>query len=180
MPPPSAPRAESLVARLKKFLGLGINAPAGAGAEGERRAGEFLRREHGFVIIARNWRNPRDRREEIDLVARDGEVLVFIEVKTRAAHALVSGYHAVNSGKKAILRRAIKAYLGGLAEKPRTFRFDIIEVALAAAGTSRSTSGAGSTSRSAEADDEIRAPVASAPEVRHFENVPLFPKHFQP
>ena len=180
MPPPSASRAESLVARLKKFLGLGSPAESGAGAEGERRAGEFLRREHGFVIVARNWRNPRDRREEIDLVARDGDALVFIEVKTRTARALVSGYHAVNSRKKAIIRRAIKAYLAGLAEKPRTFRFDIVEVTLAAAGTSEVTSTSRSMSTNADADEGVRAPVSSAPEVRHFENVPLFPKHFQP
>jgi len=58
-------------------------APGGAGAAGEAAAADFLRRRHGFAIVARNWRSPRDRRHEIDLVARDGDVLVFVEVKAR-------------------------------------------------------------------------------------------------
>ncbi len=59
------------------------------GEAGERVAERYLRREKGFKRIARNWRNPQDRREEIDLVMKDGEVLVFVEVKTRAMDALV-------------------------------------------------------------------------------------------
>lgn len=126
----------------------------GAGGAGERRAGDWLRRERGFTIVARNWRNPRDRREEIDLVCRDGAVLVFVEVKARAAGALVAGYHAVDARKKRVLRRAIAAYLRRLPEQPQTFRFDVVEVALA-----------GEAAESA---------------VHHFENVALFPKHFRP
>ncbi len=131
------------------------------GGRGEQRAADWLRGERGFGIVARNWRNPRDRREEIDLVCRDGEVLVFVEVKTRAAGALVSGFHAVDRRKKRVLRRAIAAYLRRLREKPRTFRFDVVEVTSA-------PNGAG--------PDEAPPP----PEVRHFENVPLFSKHFRP
>lgn len=124
------------------------------GDRGERLAAEWLGRERGFAVTARNWRNPRDRREEIDLVARDGEVLVFVEVKTRTPGALVPGYHAVDRSKKQVLRRAIAAYLRSLERKPRTFRFDVVEVTL--------------------------APAAGAvPEILHFENVPLFPKHFR-
>ncbi|HZP60521.1 MAG TPA: YraN family protein [Opitutaceae bacterium] len=127
-------------------------APFG-GATGERAAAEFLRRERGFAIVARNWRSPRDRRDEIDLVCRDGEVLVFVEVKARAAGALVPGYYTVNARKKKVLRRACTAYLRALAgEAPPTFRLDVVEVAIPAGG--------------------------GPPEVRHFENVPLFPKSF--
>lgn len=107
-------------------------------------------------VIAANWRNPRDRREELDLVAMDGEALVFIEVKTRVADALVSGYHAVNERKKRVVQRAARAYLRGLDLAPRTVRFDIVEVALP------------------------RKSREGVPEVRHFANVPLFPKHFRP
>lgn len=123
----------------------------GAGPRGEQAAAEFLQRRHGFSVVTRNWRSPRDRREEIDIVARDGEVLVFIEVKARAAHALVSGYHAVDDRKRRVLRRAIHAYLKALAEPPRTFRFDIVEVSLSE-----------------------RLPA----QCLHFENVPLFPKNY--
>ena len=147
-----------MFARLKSFLGLGSAAsdPGVAddvGAVGEAAAANFLRHQRGFTIVATNWRNPRDRREEIDLVARDDDVLVFIEVKTRAVAALVSGFHAVNRRKKNVLRRAATAYLRRLAAPPATFRFDIVEVAL---------------------------PPGAAPEIHHYENVALFPKHFQP
>lgn len=106
--------------------------------------------------MARNWRSPRDRRDELDLIATDGEVLVFVEVKTRAKEAKVPGYYAVDQRKKRVVQRAARAYISRLREKPRTIRFDIVEVELPARGT--------------EAE----------PVVRHFENVPLFPKDFRP
>jgi putative endonuclease len=131
----------------------------GAGAHGERLAADFLQRDRGLTIMARNWRNPRDRRDELDLVARDGDVLVFVEVKARAAGALVSGYHAIDERKKEVLRRTIKAYLAGLKTKPVTVRFDVVEVAL---GTV-----------------EVAADGTSSP-VHHFAGVPLFPPRWRP
>ncbi len=143
-----------MLALFRRLLRLGParTAKQKSGDLGERVAADFLR-QRGYKIIARNWRSPHDRRDELDLVARDGEVLVFIEVKTRAAGALVSGYHAVDARKKKVLRRAADAYLRALpaAARPRTMRFDIIEVA--------------------QADQ-------AAPEVHHFESVPLFGKHY--
>lgn len=122
-----------------------------AGARGEQAAADFLVRRHGFQVVARNWRSPRDRRDEIDLVARDGDVLVFVEVKARAAHALVRGHLAVTERKRRVLRRAVHAYLTALPNPPRTFRFDVVEVALS-----------------------DRLP----PQCLHFANVPLFPKGY--
>ena len=141
-----------MLGRLKKLLGL-PSTTENVGARGEAAAADFLRRDRSFTIVARNWRNPRDRREELDLVARDGEAVVFVEVKTRAAGALVSGFNAVNARKKAVLRRAATAYLRTMPEPPATFRLDIVEVAFLDGG---------------------------GIEVRHFENIALFPKHFQP
>jgi len=135
------------------------SAAARAGGEGERLAAEFLRRERGYALVACNWRNPRDRRGELDLVMRDGGALVFVEVKTRAAGALVSGYHAVDERKRDALRRAITAYLAGLRAKPGTVRFDVIEVSLAPAG-----------------EDGRQSP----PEIHHFAGVPLFPPRWRP
>jgi putative endonuclease len=129
------------------------------GGRGEQLAAEWLGRERKFTVVARNWRSPRDRREELDLVCRDGEVLVFVEVKTRAADAMVPGYFAVDRRKKRVVRRAITAYLAQLRDKPRTFRFDVVEVSLA-----ESPGGGGG---------------AAETEIRHFENVPLFSKHFR-
>ena len=122
------------------------------GSRGEQRAADWLKQQRGYTVIARNWRSPRDRREEIDLVCRDGEVLVFVEVKARAAGALVPGYYTVDKRKKKVLRRAIDAYLAQLRPAPRTFRFDVVEVS--------------------EGEAEPAA------EVLHFENVPLFPKGY--
>jgi len=69
---------------LKTARGLLVGRTASdAGERGEQLASEYLQREHGFRLVACNWRNPRDRRDELDLVARDREVLVFVEVKTR-------------------------------------------------------------------------------------------------
>jgi len=103
---------------------------------GERLAERYLKTEMGFRLVARNWRNPSDQREEIDLVMRDGEVLVFVEVKTRRSGALVSGYHAVDDRKRRVLRRAIRAYLRSMTKTPPTYRFDIAEVALPRKGDS--------------------------------------------
>ena len=126
-----------------------------SGDRGEALAAAWLERERGLVIVTRNWRSPHDRRDEIDLVGRDGEALVFVEVKTRALGALVPGYYAVDERKKRVARRAAEAYLRGLRKKPLTVRFDVVEVEWPAA-------------------DATAAPV-----VRHFENIPLFSKNFR-
>ena len=122
-----------------------------AGARGEQAAADFLQARQGYAIVTRNWRSPRDQRDQIDLVCRDGDVLVFVEVKARAEGALVSGYQAVNERKKRALRRAVQAYLGQLDPQPRTFRLDIVEITLSG-----------------------RLPA----QVMHYENAPLFPKGY--
>jgi putative endonuclease len=128
----------------------------GSGDRGEKLAARHLIEKAGYRVLAANWRNPRDRRDELDLVALDGETLVFVEVKTRVADALVPGYYAVNKRKKRVVERAARAYLHGLKQKPHTVRFDIVEVAMSRTGAS------------------------GGPVIRHFENVPLFPKSFRP
>ena len=128
-----------------------VTGRAADGARGEQAAADFLKTRHGFSVVVRNWRNPRDLRDEIDLVCRDGKVLVFVEVKARAEGALVSGYQAVDERKKRALRRAVHAYLGQLTHPPRSFRFDVADVTLSS-----------------------RLP----PQVLHYENVPLFPKGY--
>jgi putative endonuclease len=117
------------------------------GARGEAIAEEYLRREKGFRILARNWRNPCDRREEIDLIALNAAMTVFVEVKTRSAGGLVPGYFAVGRRKRKALGRAARAYLSGQPGTLRAYRLDVIEVEL----------GAGQSV------------------IRHFENVGLFP-----
>jgi putative endonuclease len=129
--------------------------PLDAGARGEQLAADWLSAGRAFTVVARNWRSPADRRLEIDLVCRDREVLVFVEVKARAEGALVPGIHAVDARKKRVLRRSIQAYLGRLRLKPHSFRFDVVEVILPPPGSRES------------------------PKVLHFENVALFSKYFR-
>jgi putative endonuclease len=131
----------------------GFSSSDNAGVRGEKQASAWLEKNRGFVVVARNWRDPRDRRREIDLVCRDREILVFVEVKARSANALVPGYYAVDKRKRKVMKRAIDAYLSLLRPAPRTFRFDVVEVSQSMGG--------------------------GATEVLHFENIPLFPKQYR-
>ncbi|MBI4591293.1 MAG: YraN family protein [Candidatus Rokubacteria bacterium] len=96
------------------------------GRRGEDEAARFLRR-HGFVILDRNVRS---RLGEIDLVARDGETLVFVEVKTRRESEGDSPQAAVTVGKQRRLGRLAQHYLKlkRLGEAP--CRFDVVAITL--------------------------------------------------
>lgn len=93
------------------------------------RWGEDLAVAHvqaaGFVVLARNW---RCREGELDLVARDGETLVFVEVKTRSSVDFGDPAEAVSLSKarriRALACRWLLAHPGGGAE----LRFDVISI----------------------------------------------------
>lgn len=106
-----------------------ITARARTGALGEAWAAWYLR-SHGYRLWARNWRNPEDEREEIDLIANDGDALVFVEVRTRALGAPVPGHASLTIRKKRALRRAASAFVKQLASPWQlpTRRFDLVEV----------------------------------------------------
>lgn len=92
------------------------------------RAGEDLAVLHlervGYVIVGRNVRAGGG---EIDVVARDGEVLCFVEVRRRKRtdDALAS----VNGKKQARVVKAAAAYLAGMAGATPMCRFDVVVVA---------------------------------------------------
>lgn len=100
------------------------------------RFGEQLAVQHlegaGLEILARNWRCPAG---ELDVVALDGDVLVFVEVKTRSSLAYGDPAEAVGARKAAQVRRVA---LHWLAEHPERFwpelRFDVVAVVRNAAG----------------------------------------------
>lgn len=98
------------------------------GWRGERLAERWLRRQRGYRLVRRNWRAGRG---EIDLIMRDeaAGALVFVEVRSRAAHALVGGYHSIRSRKRRVLRRTIGYYLKHLRSPAVSWRFDVVEVA---------------------------------------------------
>lgn len=76
------------------------------GRRGEDLAAQFLS-DAGYTIIDRNWRCPRG---EIDLVARDGNDTVFIEVKTRSSTAFGHPFEAITTQKLARLKRLAHAW----------------------------------------------------------------------
>lgn len=96
-----------------------------SGEWGEKVAAEALA-QAGLTILASRIRfGPR---EELDLVARDGESIVFVEVKTRAGESYGRPISAVNRAKRETLSRAAVHYLRRLGF-PRVFvRFDVVEI----------------------------------------------------
>jgi putative endonuclease len=91
---------------------------------GERAAEEELRRR-GYRIRARNY---RCRRGEADLVAQDGDDLVFVEVKTRAGFDYGLPQDAVGWTKQQRLGQAAAHYCHRYQIEDRPVRFDVVEV----------------------------------------------------
>lgn len=94
------------------------------GRIGEEAAADFLK-QHGYVIIERNFSNYLG---EIDIIATDGDVLCFVEVKTRNSDRLGSPFEAVPLAKQRKIGRVALSYLQykGLSDKKA--RFDVIAV----------------------------------------------------
>ncbi len=95
------------------------------GKWGEREAEKHLRKK-GFRILGRRVRVAG--RDEIDLVARDREVLVFVEVKTRASERFGRPISAVDRRKRQVTSRAAVRYIQKLKNPDVMFRFDVVEV----------------------------------------------------
>jgi putative endonuclease len=98
------------------------------GLRGETLAYWYLRRA-GYTVVARNWR-PRSGRGELDLVAREGPVLAFVEVKTRISAATGPPEESVSPIKQERVVRAAREYLRQLRGKPVTCRFDVVSVSV--------------------------------------------------
>lgn len=109
------------------------------GKHGEDLAARYLQAQ-GYLILARNVRTPYG---ELDLVARQGEVVVFVEVKTRRNDAFGMPEDAVGFRKQARLLASAQAYLQAHPDLPGHWRVDVIA---------------------------IRLRPGHSPEVRHFEN----------
>ena len=92
-----------------------------AGAAAERLAGEYLMRQ-GLAIVARNFRT---RAGEIDLVARDGGTLVFVEVRMRRSAIHGGAVESITAQKRKRLVAAANGYLAMLGREPPC-RFDAI------------------------------------------------------
>ena len=97
---------------------------SGLGAWGEEAAAEFLVSQ-GFQILDRNWHASHG---ELDIVAEDGETLVFVEVKARTGHAFGWPEDAVTPLKQAKLRKTAWAYLMAHDQEEADFRFDVVAI----------------------------------------------------
>jgi putative endonuclease len=93
------------------------------------RTGETLACRHlesrGLVVLARNF---RCRSGEVDVIARDGDTTVFVEVKERAGNTHGQACDAVTVGKRRRIVRAARIYASarGLSESP--LRFDVVSI----------------------------------------------------
>ncbi len=98
------------------------------GRAGEDVAADFLQRR-GMRVLQRNWRCAQEGlRGELDLIAWDGPVLVFCEVKTRRGGATGGPLAAVTPRKQAQLRRLAGAWLAQTPVAASELRFDVVGV----------------------------------------------------
>ena len=93
------------------------------GKEGERIAKEFLKKK-GYSILQENYRTPFG---EIDIIAREKDVLVFVEVKTRADLTFGSPFEAVNQRKKEKIKKVALSFMKRL-KKECPARFDVLSI----------------------------------------------------
>lgn len=100
------------------------------GAQGERIAANYLR-ECGYVIRETNFRCPEG---EIDIVAQDGECLVFVEVRTRRGTSLGTPEESITKAKQKRLINLAHAYTQEREGLPQDFRIDVVAVEMAARG----------------------------------------------
>ncbi|MDR0351652.1 MAG: YraN family protein [Puniceicoccales bacterium] len=113
------------------------------GFAGEIAAKKYLKKI-GYKILKTNWSY---KNYEIDIIGLDGEILVFVEVRTRSSDALVNGYDSITRKKRESLKIAFNAYLAKIGYV-KHHRFDVVDVSM----------------------DKIDNTL----ELRHFENIPLW------
>ena len=100
------------------------------GSRGERIAAAYLT-EVGLRVLDRNW---RCRDGELDIVAREGDALVFCEVKTRRAVGFGHPVEAVGRVKQRRLRTLAQRWLATHDEHAPDLRFDVVGVLVQPAG----------------------------------------------
>jgi len=109
---------------------VGVRAKDALGQYGERVAARHLA-DAGLTIVARNWRCTEG---EIDIVARDRDVVVFCEVKTRRSEAFGVPAEAVTRTKANRLHRLAMLWLREHPAGAAQLRFDVVSVLLPEAG----------------------------------------------
>jgi putative endonuclease len=123
-----------IVARFSRWLNspCDLTAPDGSlrdrqwlGNYGEHVACAWLRSQK-CRVLARNYRARQ--KGEVDIIARQGKLLLFVEVKTRREGAKIRGYDAVGKDKQRLIERGANSWLRRLGTRELPWRFDVIEV----------------------------------------------------
>jgi putative endonuclease len=94
------------------------------GGAGEELAGRYLE-EHGFRIIEKNYRYGKG---EIDIVAREDDYLVFVEVKTRHSLNFGEPEYAISRGKLNQIKKIASAYLWEKEIEDQDCRIDVVTI----------------------------------------------------
>lgn len=95
------------------------------GKKGEDLAAKYLKKK-GYRILDRNYRAPSG---EVDIVALDGDTIVFAEVKTRTDDSFANPYESVGKKKRARIRHASLHYLSRMKTEALS-RFDVLSITL--------------------------------------------------
>jgi putative endonuclease len=103
-----------------------LSTPAEIGNYGERVAASFLRR-HGYKVLTRNFKVTGG---EIDLVCRNGDILAFVEVRSRSGELFGRPAETIDARKEEALRHAARRYLELLERDDVFYCFDAVEVQL--------------------------------------------------
>ncbi|HEY2473029.1 MAG TPA: YraN family protein [Terracidiphilus sp.] len=99
------------------------------GIDGEDAVFFYLMRK-GYTVVARRW-SSGEAPGDVDLIAWEGSMLCFIEVKTRTAHDMTPAEAAVDDHKRNVLRRLARRYVRQLNQKAAPpVRFDVVSVYL--------------------------------------------------
>jgi len=106
--------------------GLRYRRHGNVGRRGEDLAHRYLRKK-GYIVVARNWRPPQGG-GEIDLIAWEGGVLVFVEVKARLSSDWSAPERDIDHEKILALRRAARDYIRRAEADASTARFDVLSI----------------------------------------------------
>ena len=100
------------------------------GERGEDLAAKHLKRS-GYTILARNvWLG----RHEIDIIAREGDTIAFVEVRTRTADDPVPPEDSIGRTKRQHVRAAAHRYIARYGAEGSYYRFDVVGVTLPEGG----------------------------------------------
>jgi putative endonuclease len=103
-----------------------LSPEAALGRRGEDYAHRYLRRA-GFTVLARNYR-PGGGEAEVDIVARDGDIVVFVEVKSRSSAEFGAPDRAIDTAKQRNITRAARSYATKAGIPWNQVRFDTISI----------------------------------------------------